>query len=268
MMNMEVIALSFFAVLLLSGIFALLGLGGASIYVPVFFWLGIPLESAIAAGLFMNVVSTGISSLNYHAGDLLDFRAAFWILAGALIGSPIGVWLSHSLPHKAIIGLFSLVLLLAALRMAFAKIKTKRKDGALEEGGAGLFEELGASVLGVSIARSAAGGTTGIVSGTLGIGGGVFLVPFLMETGFSPKKAAVLSTFVVFFASLVGLLGHVVVQQPDYPFMLATGSAALIGAYFGSKRMAEGKIPDELVKRAFALLLFIFGLKLAYDFFI
>lgn len=263
---MDVLFISFFAVLLLSGIFATLGLGGASVYVPIFFWLGIPLEIAIAAGLFINVVSTGISTINYHAGKLLDIKAAFWILVGALLGAPIGVWLSAVLPPKIIIGLFSLVLLAGALRMAFGKI-TPKKKGALAEGEAGFIEELGASVFGIAIRRGAAGGATGVVSGTLGIGGGIFLVPFLIESGFSPKKAAVLSTFVVFFASLFGLLGHALVANLDYTFLVATGFAAFVGAFFGSKEMAEGRIKDGMIKKAFVLLLAIFGLKLAYDFF-
>jgi uncharacterized protein len=261
---MEPVAIAFFAVLALSGVFALLGLGGASIYVPIFYWLGIPLEQAIPAGLFLNVVSTGVSSFNYR--KMFNPKAALWILAGVLVGAPIGVWLSGALPQKLIIGIFSLVLILAALRMLFGKIKAAKKDSALQEGEAGFAEEVGASVLGVSITRGAAGGVTGAAGGLLGIGGGVFLVPFLIETGFQPKKAAVLSTFVVFFSSLLGMFGHAAVRQLDYPFLIFTGIAALAGAFVGSKMMAEGKINDDLVKKAFSILLILFGLKLALDF--
>ena len=42
-------------VLVLSVFFAILGLGGASIYVPIFFWLGMPIEQAILTGLLINV---------------------------------------------------------------------------------------------------------------------------------------------------------------------------------------------------------------------
>lgn len=262
---MDPVLIAFVVVLLLSGIFALLGLGGASVYVPIFFWLGIPLEAAISAGLFLNVVSTGISSFNYLA--MFDPKAAFWILAGVLIGSPIGVWLSSALPEKWIIGIFSFVLIAAALRMLFTKIKPAKKDGAFREGEAGFVEEVGASVLGASISRGAAGSVTGVVSGTLGIGGGVFLVPFLIETGSQPKRAAVLSTFVVFFASIFSLIGHAAIGQLDYGLLLMTGAAAATGAFFGSRMMAEGKVDDAMVKKAFAALLAIFGLKFAYDFF-
>ncbi|VVB98354.1 Sulfite exporter TauE/SafE [uncultured archaeon] len=262
---MDPVIIAFIVVLSLSGVFALLGLGGASIYVPIFFWLGIPLEQAIPAGLFLNVVSTGVSSFNYRG--MFNPKAAFWILAGVLVGAPIGVWLSGALPQKLIIGLFALVLILAALRMIFGKIKQAKKDGAIQEGEAGFVEEIGASVLGISITRGAAGSLTGVISGTLGIGGGVFLVPFLIETGFQPKKAAVLSTFVVFFASLFSLLGHAAMRSLDYNFLIMTGAAALIGAFFGSRMMAQGKVDDALVKKAFAVILILFGLKLAADFF-
>lgn len=263
---MDVIFSAMLVVLILSVVFSMLGLGGASIYVPIFFWLGIPLQVAIISGLFINVISTGIATINYHADKLLDMRAAFWILVGALIGSPIGVWLSKTLPTQIIIGLFSLVLALAAIRMFFSHPKPF-KSTALQQSEAGFIEEVGASIFITTALRGAAGGVTGIVSGLLGIGGGIFLVQFLVETGFPAKKAAALSTFVVCFASLFSLLNHAAFGQLDFQLLLATGGAGGIGAFLGSRIMAQDKISEVFVKRAFALILMIFAVKLAYDFF-
>lgn len=260
--------ISFLAVLLLSGMFSSLGLGGASAYVPIFFWMGIPIEAAIAAGLFINVVSTSISSFVYNTNRLIDLKSAFWIIAGALLGAPLGVWLSANLPHRAIIGIFSAVLLLSAFRLFWGRQKPQRKKPRATAGAkAGFLEELGASAATIALARGVAGGATGLVSGTLGIGGGIFLMPFLMDSGFTPKKAAALSTFVVFFSSVFSLIGHMATKELDFAFIAITGIAAVVGSYFGSKKMAEGKMSDEMVKGAFAFLLLAFGLKLAYDFF-
>ncbi len=263
---MDPVIIAFLVVFALSGVFALLGLGGASVYVPIFLWLGIPLEAAVPAGLFLNMVTSGTATFNYR--KLLDLRAAFWIFAGTLVGAPIGAWFSTVLPARVIIGIFSLVLLAGALRMVLWKGKPAKKDAILKEEEAGFVEEIGASVSTVAT-RGAAGSVTGTVSGLLGVGGGIFLVPFLIESGFAPKKASVLSHPVVFFASLFGLASHIAVApQLDYALMGLTGAAAFVGAFIGSWKMAQGGfVNDELIKKAFAAILLLFALKLALDFF-
>jgi uncharacterized membrane protein YfcA len=131
------------------------------------------------------------------------------------------------------------------------------------------------------------GAATGIISGLLGIGGGLFLVPFLIACGFAPNRAAAISFPIVFFASALGLLSHIAVATQfdvckfheftyscdqiaghlDYNLMLLTGAAAFIGAFVGSWKMAQaGVANEEPIRRAFAIMLAIFAIKLAYDF--
>lgn len=262
---MDPVIIAFFVVLLLSGVFALLGLGGASLYVPIFIWLGIPIEAAVPAGLFLNIVTSGTASFNYR--KMLDMKAVSWIIVGALVGAPFGAWLSAILPHQVLIGIFSIVLFAGAYRMLFWKPKEAKSGLKLKESEAGFVEEVGASVSAIAT-RGTAGGATGTVSGLLGVGGGIFLVPFLIESGFAPKKASVFSHPVVFSASLVGLLSHVAVAPAlNYGLMLLTGAAAFVGAFIGSWKMAQGGIVnDELIKKAFSLILILFALKLAIDF--
>ncbi len=261
---MDPLLLSFLLVLALSGIFSLLGLGGSSVYVPAFLWLGFPLEVAIPTGLLLNMVTSGTSAFNCR--KLIDLKAVSWIMLGSLIGAPLGALLSSFLPHQIIIGIFSLVLFAGALRMLIYKTKPS-KNPALAEGGAGTAEGLGASLPSIA-ARAGAGTTTGTLSGLLGIGGGLFLVPFLIESGVSPKKASIISHPVVFSASLFGLLGHLyLLPQANFGLMALTSTAALIGSFAGSWKMANGRIDNALIKRAFTLLLLLFALKLALDFF-
>jgi uncharacterized membrane protein YfcA len=261
---MDPLLLSFLLVLALSGIFSLLGLGGSSIYVPAFLWMGFPLEVAIPTGLLLNMVTSGTSAFNCR--KLIDLKAVSWIMLGSLIGAPIGALLSAFLPHQIIIGIFSLVLFAGAARMLLYKTKPSKKS-ALAGGEASLAEGPGASLPSIA-ARAGAGAATGTLSGLLGIGGGLFLVPFLIESGVTPKKASIISHPVVFSASLFGLLGHLaLLQNANTGLMLLTALAAFIGSFAGSWKMAHGRIDDALIKRAFTLLLLLFALKLAIDFF-
>jgi uncharacterized membrane protein YfcA len=252
-------------VLALSSLFALLGMGGASIYVPIFIYMGFPLEAALPAGLFLNMITSGTASFNYR--KLLDLKAAVWIFLGTLIGAPIGAVLSTVIPERTILGIFSLVLLLGAYRLARPGKEPKESRKKLLEEEAGLVEGVGGSVLGTAMGW-AAGAVTGTVSGLLGIGGGIFLVPFLIESGFKSKKASVLSHPVVFFASLFGLASHLVVApELDINLMALTGAAAFAGAYAGSWKMANGTmIDDAVIRKAFTAILVIFAIFLAYSF--
>jgi uncharacterized membrane protein YfcA len=47
---------------LVSILFSLLGLGGAIIYTPLFFWLGFDLLIAITMALFLNMITTASAS--------------------------------------------------------------------------------------------------------------------------------------------------------------------------------------------------------------
>jgi len=256
-------------VLFLSVLFAALGLGGASIYVPIFYWMGLPLESAIISGLFINVLTTAISSYVFHRNGLLtsvDYKAASFIFAGALIGAPVGVAVAQLLPSNYLLGLFAFVLLLAAARMySYPAHAKKQKDALLAESEAGFIEGAGLQAVGGALRRVAMGGSTGVLSGTLGIGGGVFLVPFLIDSGVHPRRAAVLSHVCTLFASLIGLAGHLIVSSINLPFMLTTGVAAAVGSAIGSHMLSVGKISGEQIKLAFVLLLVIFSIKLALD---
>jgi uncharacterized membrane protein YfcA len=252
-----------------------LGLGGASIYVPVFFWLGIPLEQAILAGLFLNVLTTAISSYNFHRHGLLsgrEYKAAIFIFAGAFLGAPIGVWLAQVLPPRILIGIFAIVLFAAALRMHWPPARKPKSEVA--ESGAGFVEEVGGQALGTAMRRAAVGRSvamgsgSGVLSGTLGIGGGVFLVPFLIESGMQPKRAAILSHVCTFLASLLGLLGHLAFAgMPNLPFLFGTGAAAAAGSFIGSAFLAKGRVSAGQIRTAFVVLLFLFSIKLGMDFF-
>lgn len=256
-------------VLFLSVLFAALGLGGASIYVPIFYWMGLPLESAIVSGLFINVVTTAISSYIFHRNGLLtavDYKAAAFIFAGAFLGAPIGVMVAQLLPANYLLGLFAFVLLIAAVRMySHPSHVKKQKDALIAEGEAGFVEEAGGQAMGVAMRRAAMGGSTGVLSGTLGIGGGVFLVPFLIDSGVHPRRAAVLSHVCTLLASIVGLAGHLLVGSANLPFMLSAGVAASIGSAIGSHMLSVGKISGEQIKGAFIVLLVLFSIKLGLD---
>jgi uncharacterized membrane protein YfcA len=103
----------------------------------------------------------------------------------------------------------------------------------------------------------------GVLSGLFGIGGGLVIVPALiLLAGMTAKQAA--GTSLAALLLPVGILGameywragHVNVQMA---LLVAVG--LLVGAFIGA-RLAVG-LPNELLQRAFGVLLLLVGLRLA-----
>lgn len=240
---MEIIVIALI-VMFIAFIFSIAGLGGALIYVPLFYWLGIELTAAIPAALLLNSVTTASASTIYIKKKMADVRFAFPLIATAVIFAPIGAFFTDSLDERLILTLFSAVLIIAGIRMFFP---IEPKPGILPGNAAAI--------------SAAAGILIGFLSGLLGLGGGVFAVPLLLFLGFEPKKASATSAVFVFFTSLSGLLGHISKSTVDPGLMLYTGIAAFAGAQLGSRLMVK-HIRSSTVLHVFGIVLFLFAAKI------
>ncbi|VVB55014.1 Sulfite exporter TauE/SafE [uncultured archaeon] len=104
----------------------------------------------------------------------------------------------------------------------------------------------------------------GFLSATLGIGGGVILVPALVFLlGYHMKKAVSTSLSTIIPTTLVALLTHYLIQGGHFQFLLA--ALITLGALFGAKFGAQlvHQISTHRLTRLFSLLLIVTGLKLA-----
>ena len=77
-------------VFVIAMLFSMLGLGGAVIYTPLLFWLGLPLLTAIPMALLLNTITTASASLTYLKQHLVNIRIAFPIIFTSSIGAIIG----------------------------------------------------------------------------------------------------------------------------------------------------------------------------------
>lgn len=103
----------------------------------------------------------------------------------------------------------------------------------------------------------------GVLSGLFGIGGGLVIVPALiLLLGMSAKHAA--GTSLAALLLPVGIFGALEYWRADYVDIRVAAVLALgilIGAFIGA-RVAIG-LPNELIQRAFGVLLVLVGVRLA-----
>ncbi len=109
-----------------------------------------------------------------------------------------------------------------------------------------------------------AGASAGILSGLLGIGGGIIVVPALVFfLGLSQHEAQ--GTSLMFMLLPVGALGVMNYYKSGYvnvKFALILSVAFFIGSYYGSYFSTE--IPEKLLKKLFGLLFFFVGAKMIF----
>lgn len=182
---------------------AVLGIGGGVFLVPALvLWGGLPMKSAVAAGLVAVIAtSSAVGSVNVSRGTAnmrLGMVLELSTVLGALAGSAAAAWL----PARLLIGLFG-ALLLAVTRMLWSPPGREEKAPHDAAGGPldASYDDNGKTVsyrmkrLPVAHAVSAAAGA---LSGMLGVGGGVFKVPVLhLFCGMPMKAAAATSNFMI-----------------------------------------------------------------------
>lgn len=108
------------------------------------------------------------------------------------------------------------------------------------------------------------GMAAGFLGGMVGIGGGVLIVPALvLILGLSQHKAQGISLAMILFP--VGILGVINYYKKGYVDFKYAGLLAvgfLVGSYVGSKFSLS--LPQETVKKVFAVVMILLALKLLF----
>jgi len=232
--------LLFFAAVLYSSV----GHAGASGYLAVMSLFGIAPEVMKPTALVLNIAVASLATYKFYRAGFFQWRL-FWPFAVCSI--PLA-YLGGAMDLPAIYykPLLGSVLLLAAARLIFGK-----RD----------YSEIDGSALPIPVALGL-GGVIGFLSGLTGVGGGIFLSPLLLFSGWaSMRQASGVTAAFILVNSIAGLLGNF--QSIDrVPFDAVWWlAAAVLGGWIGSELGAKRlKIP--LIKALLGMVLVIAGLKM------
>jgi uncharacterized membrane protein YfcA len=237
------------AVFLGSGVMAMAGLGAAFLFVPLFYYLGVPLGQATSAALLLNAVSLSAATVAYARAHLIDWRAGIPVLVAAVILAPLGAGLTATTDRRVLLGLFVGFLVFAGAMMLFYRARPSRRTQSLPVEAA-----TGATV----------GGLAGFLGGLLGVGGGNVILPGLTWLGLDPKVAAGTTALAVVFSSLSGFAGHAALGGLDPVFIVSMGGLAAAGSLVGSHLMRT-RLSGSQLKRLIGVLLWVIAVKMALD---
>ncbi len=236
-------------VFVFSGIMAMAGLGAAFLFVPIFYWLGVPLEVATSTALLLNVVSLSFASATYWRAHLVNLTIGVPITIAAVLLAPLGARVGPRIDTSVLLGLFAGFLVFAGAMMLFyrrsASVRPRGRPAEL--------------AVGVGV-----GGAAGFLGGLLGVGGGNIVLPALNGAGLDAKVAVGTTSLAVVFSSLSGFLARISVGHLDGILMGVSAAAAPGGSLVGS-RMMTTKISSLQLKRLIGVVLWLVAAKIVWD---
>jgi uncharacterized membrane protein YfcA len=232
---------------------SMLGIGGGILNTPLLIIVfGISAQiapaSTLVAALFVAVSST-VAYQKQKPSPILVKTGLFLSLL-TIPGTFAGIFLRTVIADDyALRLLFGVVLFPVALSMLFAKKRTK--GSAPTESTRHDFSSLTKGRLALSLGGAFSGG---IVSGLMGLGGGVLVVPVLnMLMAVSMHAAVATSMLTMIFTAGSGTVLHYALGQIDVFFSVTLGIGMVIGAQIGS-RLAP-RVPAVRLKQLFGLVL-------------
>jgi len=213
-------------VFIVAMLYSSVGHGGASGYLAVMSLLSVPPAQMSTTALILNLLVAGISYLAFlragHFSGKLTGPFLVTSVPAAFLGALIHI------PLRAYQLLLAAVLVFAAFRLAVPLPKAMQ------------CEHEQSMPVGWALA---AGALIGLLSGIVGVGGGIFLSPLMILMNWADmKRTAATSACFILVNSAAGLCGRGVGNTLEVgtwaPLVVAAAVGGLTGSYLGANRLS------------------------------
>jgi uncharacterized membrane protein YfcA len=226
-------------------LYSCVGHGGASGYIAVMTIFGLSSIAIKPTALVLNILVSFIASVQFYRAGYFRW-SVFWRFAitsipFAFIG---GSFILPAYFYKYIV---VLILWFSAVQLFVRPVVQTNKIR---------LPSIPISLL--------VGAVLGLLSGLIGVGGGIFLSPLLILMGWAGnKETAAVSAFFILANSCSGLAGYVngnhTIPPYAFNFALAAASGGLMGSYLGSRQL-----PAMSVQKILSVVLVIAGYKVLF----
>jgi uncharacterized membrane protein YfcA len=246
----------------------LIGVAGGFLLVPILLFLypdetPATITSITLTVAFFNALS---GSIAYGRLKRIDYRSGLLFSLTAIPGAIIGAYLIDFLGRSVFQYVFSSLLLLVS---AYLLLRPERKGSVASPSRWWVNRDITDSQnnnykysfnlsIGMVIASA-----VGVVSGLLGIGGGIIHVPAMTQILFFPIHiATATSHFVVAISTFAAIMTHIIAGTftGDIGRVAVLSAGAVIGAQFGAR--ISHRVKGSLIVRLLALGLTVVALRL------
>jgi uncharacterized membrane protein YfcA len=241
---------------------AAFGVGGATISTPAIRALGASAFVAVGTTLPSILPSAASGTLRYMREGLVDWQVVVWAAPIGVATSVLGSLLSHVVPGNG-----HWLMILTALLLGGTAWRMRRPpprpaldaaeaetDAAVAGGQSHGFHRSPVAVAGV-------GAAAGLLSGLLGIGGGILMVPgFNQFVGLRLKETIATSLVCVGLFAIPGTITHAFLGDIDWRFAVLLAVGVIPGARIGAALAIRA---DRLVLRR-VVALFLLAIAVIY----
>lgn len=240
-MDFTLISLLFCAAMLYSSV----GHGGASAYLAIMAFYGFAPEEMRATALVLNLLVSSLAFWRFYRAGAFDTRLLICVAIAAIpmafLGGLVPISPQYYRPIIGVILLFSAVIIWWRTQPLNERKINRPKP----------------------VIAAGAGGFLGLLAGLTGTGGGIFLSPLMIFSGWADaRKTAGVAAAFIFCNSVAGLAGQIIGGnaqfRADLPVMLI---AVGLGGALGSTMSAQW-LPRQVVLKLTAIVLVIAGGKL------
>lgn len=232
------------AIFIVAVMYSSVGHGGASGYLALMAFFAVAPEVTRPTALVLNLFVASIGTVQFYRAGYFSWRIFLPFAAASIPFAYIGGMIH--LPTQIYKIVLGVLLMLAAIRLA---VKLRNDDEVKDP------PILACLVIGAVI---------GLLSGMVGVGGGIFLTPILLLMRWAETRvAAGVSVLFILVNSIAGLAGNYsqvsVLPSNVWVWIAAAVVGGLLGSTLGAKRF------DSLtLRRVLAVVLLFAGVKLIF----
>jgi uncharacterized protein len=230
------------------------GVGGGILLVPYLVLVrGLGQKVAQATSLVMIVLAAAAGALRYALDGAVAWAPAAVLTGGGLVGVLLGVTVVQRTTDRRLQTAFGVLIAIVALRLLWPT-----------ETDVATAADLPALTLTSLLGYAGAGLAMGVLSALFGVGGGIILVPVLVELFDYGQQLANGTSLAVMVP--IALLGAIRLTRPGYTRWgpgLRFGAAAIVGALIGASVALA--VSGAAVRVAFAAVLLAVGAQLAWS---
>ncbi|WP_221800803.1 sulfite exporter TauE/SafE family protein [Oceanobacter mangrovi] len=247
----------------------LTGSGGVLAVPALMLGLGFTLQEAAPVSLIAIGMGSLIGTIDGLRRGLVRYRAALVMAGFGTLAAPLGIHLSHILPITLLTILFSLLLLMIAVKM----VRQARKNQLATEDDHKLAQNC---MLRPDTGRfqwnpkcfstlAGIGALSGLSSGLLGVGGGFLIVPGVQHFSNLGMHGIVATSLAVITLISGGTVVHSLMAGAEITaqgwwFIGATSVGLLAG------RVAAPKLPARVLQLSFAVLAAVVSVMMMYKY--
>jgi len=229
---------------LIATLYSSVGHAGSSGYLAIMALLSFAPESIKPTSLILNIIVATIASVRFMKEGYFDKKILIPFVLSSIPMAFLGGYITLNPKYfKFIAGLF--LVIAAVLVLVRENSESKEK----------LIKKM-PSHYGLGI-----GGVIGLISGLIGVGGGIFLSPIIISANWATiKNASGIAAFYILCNSLAGLSGHLVGLNKIDNHIIYWITAVILGGLLGS-HLGTVKLNNKIILTCLFIVLLTAGLK-------